>query len=144
VARAIEAFERGRADGGDLDALFDALERDLALADEPSAEDDAEAVPDFPGVVGAMVEEFRWEVEREHGGAASQSLAPLEHFARFAQQIGVFENMRAHDLLTFTCYRLPESDAIDNADDARALRTALQRFCRWAEEKKEFSMHSAF
>jgi len=144
---AIAAFDRGREKGSDLDALFDTLEHDLVL-DEDAESDDGATAPDFPGVVGAMVEEYLWETSHQPGASASAEPTPesalLRSFGRFAASVGVFENLRVRDLLVYTSYWLPESGELANADQARGLLVALKGFCRWAEEKQEVKLFSAF
>src|SRR6185369_13207547 len=94
VARAVAEFERKRKAGAPLEAAFQELERDLDLADPTSANDEEEApVPDFPGVVGAMIEEFLWETR----GDGDPGLERLRSLGRHAADIGVFENLRGRD-----------------------------------------------
>ncbi len=142
-SKALEEFDRGRREGRDLDTLFEQLERDLGL--EGDAEDEAaDVVPDFPGVIGAMIEEFLWDVGRERGEQAVDRLRCLRCFARFGSSIGVFENLSARDLLLFCTTWLFEEDVLSGADDANALLGALAAFCRWAEESHELPLWSAF
>ena len=145
VAQVIAEFELKRSSGKPLEELFQELEDHLALDGTPSTldEDDTPA-PDFPGVVGAMIEEFLWEIEHEEGPAATRELESLRSFGRFAINIGVFENLRARDLLTYTAYWLPESDELANADAARKLLSALQKFCRWSEDLHEVPLLTEF
>jgi hypothetical protein len=142
VERSIAEFDRKRQSGVPLEQVFLELERDLAL-EEGQDEEDSPA-PDFPGVVGAMVEEFLWEQELEHGPEAARELGLLRSFGRFASEIGVFENLTAVELATYTCFWLPESGELENADDAQRLLNALSVFCRWAEEKQQVELWTAF
>jgi hypothetical protein len=142
VERSIAEFDRKRQSGVPLEQLFQELERDLAI-DDLEDEGDSPA-PDFPGVVGAMIEEFLWEQEREHGADATRELGLLRTFGRFAAEIGVFENLGADDLATYACFWLPESGEVENADDARRILNALSAFCRWAEEKQQVALWSGF
>jgi hypothetical protein len=163
VRSAIEAFDRGRSAGRDLDELFKELERELELDEEERAarggsdeeaesEDEdsdgatadesapatAEALaPDFPGVVGAMVEEFLWETNSQGG-------ALLRLFAEFGADIGVFENVGAHQLLVFTTIWLPERGALQTPDDVRRMLDVLQAFCAWCEEVHDVPLLAAF
>jgi hypothetical protein len=146
VRSAIDAFDRGRDAGRDLEELFRELERDLELEPEeidPDAIDGAPA-PDFPGVVNAMVEEFLWEVEREHGANEARQLAPISKFAQFGAHIGVFENMGAHDLLLFAAVWLPERGGLRDADQASAVLSALKRFCAWSQESQDVALLDAY
>jgi hypothetical protein len=146
VRAAMEAFDRGREAGRDLEELFRELERDLELESEeidPDAIDGAPA-PDFPGVVAAMVQEYVWETEREQGPAAARAAAPLAKFAEFGENIGVFENLGAHELLLFTALWLPERGALSSAAEARAVLSALQRFCDWTQETQDIALGDAY
>lgn len=145
VAEVLAEFERRRKNGAPVEPLLRELEQRLALDDgTDSAGEEETAAPDFPGVVGAMIDEFLWESGLEFGEKACAELTILRSFGRFASDIGVFENLRTHDLLRFTCHALPESGELDTADSARELLTALGRFCAWVEEKHEIPLHSEF
>jgi hypothetical protein len=146
VRAAIDAFDRGRDAGRDLEELFRELERDLELEPEeidPDAIDGAPA-PDFPGVVNAMVDEFLWEIEREHGADEARTLAPIAKFAQFGAHIGVFENLGAHDLLLFAAVWLPERGGLRDAHQARAVLNALRRFCAWTQESQDVALLDAY
>lgn len=145
VVEIVAEFDRKRESGEPLERIFTELENKLALEDLPAENDEEDTpAPDFPGVVGAMIEEFLWETSFEHGGRQDSELARLRSFGRFAAGVGVFENLHANDILTYTCYWLPESDELPNADAARSLLGALQRFCSWAEEKHAVRLHTEF
>ena len=139
VQRALSDFDARRAQTDDLETLFADLERELEVEPE-DAGDDATA-PDFPGVVGAMVIEFLWDMERERGPEAARPLAAIANFATFAQAHGVFENLGERDLLMFTCLWLPER-AQDAAEAERSFH-ALVEFATWAEEQHAVSLASA-
>ena len=144
VAEALQEFDRGRAAGGDLEELFGALERSLGVdADEEDAAlVDGDAV-NFPGVVGAVVEEFLWDVGRQGGEEAAVAMEPLRLFARYASKVDVFEELGAEQLLDF-CARwiLDESDL--DPDQARGLLQALESFCAWCEEQHAHPLKTAF
>ncbi len=139
VQRALSDFDARRAQTDDLEALFADLERELEIEPE-DAGDDATA-PDFPGVVGAMVIEFLWDMERERGAEAARPLAAIANFAQFAMAQGVFENLGERDLLMFACLWLPER-AQDAAEAERSFN-ALVEFAAWAEEQHAVSLASA-
>lgn len=134
VGAALAAFDEGRAAGKDLESCFQQLERDLGL--EPEAQDeDGEGVPDFPGVVGAMIEEFLWDVAREQGQAQAEVHAVLRCLGTYAADLGVFEELGRAHLVDFAGrWLLDESGLRDPADIARVL-DALGAFCRWSEER---------
>jgi len=164
VRAAIEAFDRGRRGGCDLRQLFRDLERDLGLESEHGEEESAldedaaasavdagssdesaaDLAPDFPGVVGAMVEEYLWDREREHGAERAAEHASLRKFATFGEGIGVFENIGARELLLFAAVWLPERGDLRGAADARGVLEALRAFCTWAEELHEVPLLAAY
>jgi hypothetical protein len=143
VRTAVEAFERGRRAGRDIEQLLGELERDLELTgeDEEPAE---ELAPDFPGVVGAMVEEYLWELELERGSAAARAHSGLRKFSSFGEPFGVFENLGARELLLFACVWLPERGELRGAAEARQVLEALREFCRWCEESQDVPLYSAY
>ncbi len=138
ASRALENFDAGRARGENLEQLFDQLERELGF-DGDEAEDDAETAPDFPGVVGAMVEEFLWEESSRE--PAREFLAKL---AEFARPVGVFEEFGSDDLLAFGGCWLLEHGGLESGDDARRALEALGDFCRWAEEQHQVPLWTGF
>lgn len=130
VQSALSSFEAGRAAGRDLEALFNELERDLGLEheDDPDSGD----LPDFPGVVGAMVEEFLWETSQQDDPDLAKRFEVLRAFSRFGTDIGVFENLDRSDIVRFVSFWLPESGELVTADELAALFDALEAFIEWA------------
>ncbi len=145
---AMDAFDQGREEGQDLEQLFDQLERDLGLEPEPRTASQLASIegehPDFPGVVGAMVEEFLWEVEREEGPEHSAGYACLRQLGTFGQDIGVFENLGTRDLLRFAAFWVEEREVVRDADQARALVRALRAFTLWAIDRQHMPQLEAF
>lgn len=139
--RALDEFDRARAAGGDLEQLFDRLERDLGL--EPSADDEDSPAPDFPGVVGAMVQEFLWEETRGEPGRAEE-LAGLDQLARFAEPLGLFEELGAHHLLAFASCWVIEHGQLAGGRAALDLLAALRDFCRWADSQHGLDLWAQF
>lgn len=140
---AIESFAAARARGGDPAALVEDLERDLGLDPADAVDPDLPA-PDFPGVVGAMIDEMRWELGATQSGFDVESLAPLSLFATFAKPIGVFEELRGRDLFQFATFWLQEKRALRSDDQAVALVGALRAFCEWALDAHEVDLGSEF
>ena len=135
VRAALDAFDRGRASGGDLDELLARLAGDLGV--EPDDDGlDADDLPDFPGVVGAMVEEFLWDAEREQGAAAARRLAGLRRLSGYAANIGVFENLGRRDLLDFAGRWLLDEGDVADAGEADEVLAALEEFCAWCESRQ--------
>jgi hypothetical protein len=146
VAAAMSAFDQGRREGRDLELLFRELERDLGL-DELGDEEDEDAVrpvPDFPGAVGAVVEEYLWDLERRGEVELAREHACLRKLGEFGTSIGVFENLGARDLLVFGAVWLPELGQLSGADDARAVLAALESFCAWCDEAQDLPLSREF
>ncbi len=135
VRAALAAFEQGRQAGRDLEQLFQELEQDLDLEGSDEGEGEPQA-PDFPGVVGAMVEEYLWDLERERGAPDPALQAQLRKFSAFAASVGVFENLSRHDLLAYGAWWLPEFGGLRDATEARQAIAALEGFCAWSEEQQ--------
>ncbi|MEZ5979996.1 MAG: hypothetical protein R3F34_17530 [Planctomycetota bacterium] len=142
--RALEEFDRGRAEGRDLEGLFKDLERDLGL-DSGDDEDPGHA-PDFPGVVGAMVEEFVWESERERPGSTAAFAGHLRAFAESKRDIGVFEELAAYDLVDFAARVTIQRDLLgdDTERGADAMLEGLRAFAVWADEAHDLGLWATF
>ena len=139
--RALLAFDATRVSGGRIEDAFEQLEQDLGL--EPgSSEDPDDTVPDFPGVVGAMVEEFLWERAAKHKPELNSKA--LHQFAAFAAHIGAFEDVTHGDLLLFSGCFLIERGKLTSAEDARQALEALDQFCRWAEQEHSVELWTLF
>ena len=144
ASAALAAFDAGRAQGKDLELLFQNLERDLGLDEVAGDELEEPVAPDFPGVVGAMVEEFLWEVGREEGPERAAELAPARLFATYAADIGVFEELGLTRLLDFGARWLLDESGIQDEAEALAVLAALAAFCRWSEDNHEVKLWSLF
>ena len=141
---AINAFEAGRASGGDPGQLIESLRRDLGIAAEDDSTETDRPAPDFPGVVGAMIEEMRWELSATQAGVEAETLAPLSHLATFAKPIGVFEELRGRDLFQFATFWLQEKRALRSDEEATRLVSALRIFCEWSLDAHEVDLGSEF
>ncbi|MEX1023802.1 MAG: hypothetical protein WD226_01890 [Planctomycetota bacterium] len=140
VGRALESFDERRRAGGDLEELFQMLERDLGLDDSDSGEADTPA-PDFPGVVGAVVEEFLWEVAERDGEAASREHAGLRTFGEFGAAIGIFEELGAQHAIEFFTRWLPAKHPLA-PDVWHRLLASFEEFARWVEESHQHPLWS--
>lgn len=140
VQQAVAEFERRREQGVPLERAFDQLANELGLDAEPGEEDLAPA-PDFPGVVGAVIEEFLWE-SSELRGEPRAELESVRSFGRFAAHVGVFENLTERDLVAYTCHWLPENGGLQSADEARAHLVAFTSFCRWVAEAQGLDLYT--
>lgn len=141
---AVEAFARGRRAGRDLDTLLSDLARDLGIEEDDDETDDGSTLPDFPGVVGAMIEEFLWETAHDHGQATAERFAVLRNLGRFGENIGLFEALGPRDLLHFSAFWLHETSAVATPEEARDLVDALATFCEWAESAHEVPLATGF
>ncbi len=144
---ALDAFDRGRAQGRDLEQLFRSLERDLGVEDEDDAKAESEEdqpVPDFPGVIGAMVEEFLWEVEREQGLERAQAWGVLRALGDYGRDIGVFEELEHTRLLDFSTRWLLDESGLADATAVESLLEALAAFCQWCEEQHDLPLWRQF
>lgn len=141
---ALEAFDRGRAEGHDVEALFHRLENDLGL--EEDAEEDPGDAPDFPGVIGAMVEEFLWDGERQTPAGLKEHAEFLRAFAALHQDIGIFDALEAQHLIDFAARAAIEKElcAPDHERRARVLLDALERFVRWADTEHDLELWIEF
>lgn len=139
---AITAFQEARERGGDPAQLLKTLQRELGVDDDED-EPDLPA-PDFPGVVGAMIEEMKWELGATDPTADVAALEPLRLFAEFAQPIGVFEELTGRDMFQFTTFWLQEKDALKSDEEAVQLVNALRDFCNWALDAHEVDLGSEF
>jgi hypothetical protein len=142
VAAAISAFDEGRQAGRDLEQLFQELERDLGLEGEDESEDDP--VPDFPGAVGAVVEEYLWDLARQGQHELAREHAALRKLGAFGTSIGVFENLTARDLLSFCAVWVPEFGELRKPGEALALLEALKAFCAWCEDQQDLTIAAEF
>jgi len=140
VRASLEEFDRDRAAGLDVETSFRELLKRLELDDE-EGEFDSEA-PDFPGVVGAMVEEFLWETEASQGPTERRSHEGLRVFGRYASHVGVFENLGQREVLAFAAFWLPESRELATVGEARRMVRALTAFAAWSDEQQGLELLS--
>ena len=131
VRSALDDFDDGRAAGRDLDGLFRELEERLGL--EPEGVDDAGTLPDFPGVVGAMVVEFLWESHATDPARAAR-WQDLSLLGQATRDVGVFENLQTADLVRFAAFWLPETRPDVNP---QTMIEALRAFARWAVDEHQ-------
>ena len=144
VQDALAQFDRGRAAGNDLEQLFNTLEGDLGVdaGETENLSIDGEAAG-FPGVVGAIVDEFLWDMERVHGEAEARRCTPLRLLARYAEKIDVFEEFGAKHLLDFSARWLLDEAELEPAQASEVL-DALDTFCAWCEEQHSHPLHTVF
>lgn len=134
VDSAMAMFERDCASGKTVTDALGELEQRLDLDMEEAG--DIGTVPDFPGVVGAMVEEFLWEEESEFGQASVAGFQVLHAFSTYSTNLGVFEELSHKDVSDFTTRWIPEHPSACEPSQAPLLLKALNKFCTWAHEKQ--------
>lgn len=145
VRAALEDFDRGRGEGKDLELLFSELERSLGLESDSTEEEASEDsdTPDFPGIVGALVEEFVWDREREMGAEHARRLEGLRIFGEYARDIGVLEELGRVRLLDFSARWLLDEPRL-SAVELEGVLDALAEFCIWAEEVHDLPLRREF
>jgi hypothetical protein len=130
ISASLAEFDRDRAAGIDLETSFRELTRRLGLEDDDGDED--KEAPDFPGVVGAMIEEFLWETEQTLGPELRAEHEVLRLFGTYSANVGVFENLGHRDVLSFACFWIPESRQLKSGVEAKNLAAAMLEFTSWA------------
>lgn len=128
VSAALAKFDEGRASGADLEDLFESLEKDLGI--DPEVVRDDEIAPDFPGVVGVVLEEYRWDLRREGQDRVAEEASALQALAEYGADIGVFEELGARELIDFAGRWV-----FENTKEPLAVVRALTPFMSWCEEQ---------
>lgn len=142
AASALAAFDDGRSQGRDLEQLFDELERNLGIESSEAEEDGAP--PAFPGVVAALVGEFRWELSHEEGEASLPGLAHLDELARFAAHVEQPEELGVDELVGFAAAHCLDAELLRGEEDALAMLQACMAFARWANDTQSLPLESEF
>lgn len=136
VVSALDAFDSARGEGGDLEQLFQNLEQSLGL-DEDAPLVDNEQAPDFPGVVGAVVEEFLWETAARDGEQARTAHSSLSLFGEYASNIGVFEELAPTHAIEFFTRWLPNQTSRLAPAEWPACLSSFTTFAHWVEESHQ-------
>lgn len=159
AAAALARFDEGRAAGKNLDALFAQLEAELGIEDAgPSVDDgplellaaddeseDAEGeevtfrpAPDFPGVLGALVQEFLWDAARIEGvelETFAMQHRNLELFAQFGMFLGHADELADQHVELFLGRWIWEAGRLALGDyDAEGAIRSTRAFCAWLAE----------
>lgn len=134
VRNALARFDELRAAGADVEELYDQLAQRLGITD---SDEDSEVItlPDFPGVVSAVIEEFLWDVERVQGAPRALSLGRIRLLGEYGKEIGVFEELGKAQVLDYAGRWLLDEGQLGDAEDARACLVALREFCSWSQEQ---------
>lgn len=144
LREALEALDQGRAQGGNVEQLFEQLEQELGLDGEGAEEEELTPAPEFTGVVGAMVEEFLWDTGRVVDAESIAALAILRLLSEFGQPIGVFEALGERELMVFCGCWLLEGRHLSGAAQAEQLLAGLEAFCTWVEEQHQHPLATKF
>lgn len=146
AARALANFDAGRAAGQDLDSLFATLEAELGVeADGPAIagipkealEDgiDGDPAPDFPGVLGALMQEFLWDGARLASvelDAFAQQHRDLELFVQFASFIGNADDLGRQHVELFLGRWIWEEGRLERGGySAAGALGSMRAFCQW-------------
>lgn len=150
IAAALEAFDKGRSEGADLEQLFSQLEQDLdcgATAEAGDASEggsgtgESEQAPDFPGVLSAVVEEFLWDVARDgeptSPAEAEQRAEWLRALAEYGSAIGLIEDLNPALLEQFAGRHALLGGRMRTSEDAYALLGHLEDFSAWLREEHQ-------
>ncbi|MEW6073014.1 MAG: hypothetical protein AB1726_10550 [Planctomycetota bacterium] len=143
VRAALARFDAGRAAGEDLEGLFRTLEHALGCA-EGDVEVEGEEIPDFPGAVGALIEEFLWEEEHARGRAVPAGHRRLRLLGEYGQRIGVVENLSPRDLLDFAGRWVLDRRRLESPAAAGELVAALADFSRWCDAEHALVLGAGF
>ena len=134
---ALAKFDAGREQGKDVELLFKELEATLDVLDDEETEDSTK-VPDFPGVLGALCQEFLWDgarlANRELEEFSKQHKC-LELFVQFGSFIGLAEELSANHVAIFLSRWLWEAPRDGGGDyDFEQMGSSLEAFCRWLDK----------
>lgn len=147
---ALEAFDRGRQSGQDLEHLFAELESDLGLEPGSTAidgdeqgETEHESI-ELDGLVGALLAEYRWDVGQQQAVASAAELEALRHLERSAHNIGQLADLTPLVLLHCAAHHVLEQRSLHTEGEARALITALAGFARWCDQTQDVALAAAF
>jgi len=146
AAAALSRFDAGREAGRDLDSLFATLETELGIEGDGPAiagipnealEDgiDGDPAPDFPGVLGALMQEFLWDGARMAGievDAFAQQHRDLELFVQFARFLGNADDLSSNHLELFLGRWIWEEGRLKRGGySAVGVLQSTRVFCAW-------------
>lgn len=156
---ALARFDAGRAEGRDLEDLFAELEADLGVdsSDGPPADPlgdpvadpvaqpgDDGFVGDFPGAMGALVQEFLWDAARLAQvklDTFARQHRDLELFAQFGAFLVNADELGAKHVEVFLARWIWEADRLERGDYSGlgAVR-ATRAFCTWMSEHQDLEL----
>ncbi|HIG88048.1 MAG TPA: hypothetical protein EYQ25_13540 [Planctomycetes bacterium] len=139
VTNALADFDQGRAQGRDVQALLDDLERDLGLGE--SGSEGAEPVSSLPsgGVARAIVTEFRWEAQASKEiQLTREQLESLDLLIEFGAGFEQPEELGAQAMRQFLFFWCPEQRV--KPTQVANLVPALEAFCQWASQEQDLEV----
>ncbi|MFT4539536.1 MAG: hypothetical protein ACI835_001983 [Planctomycetota bacterium] len=133
----------GEADGSEYSGFEEsenALEGEHFTAGLATAEkaDPAETV------LGQIVAEFLWETGLEADDDQLRRYRSLDVLVDFGKQFAALEDLKADDLLRFSCFWIPEHRKLADAKSTSDLMDALAAFCAWCEDSHCVMLRSDF
>jgi hypothetical protein len=144
-ASAVEAFERGRAEGKSLDALFRELESALGIEDDEDEDEDADAAWDVVGI-GPILEEYAWDRERVGSPLEPDERLQMQAMAeswdrgtRRPDSVDALDEAMLRDYVLVDLPRWIRARGLQTVPkEAEGLERAWQhfhRFCAWLDEE---------
>jgi hypothetical protein len=139
---AVEAFERGRARGENLDELFARLERDLDLEGVPEAEEPPDpALEGTAGNLAPLIEEHLWERSRGASPGPSVREAGLRSFGRYLSErvvppLDLLERLEPEHLRRFALDILHPAPGPPAQQEALQTLAAVEEFLRWGRAEQ--------
>src|SRR5262245_6365661 len=139
---AVEAFERGRARGENLEDLFSRLERDLDLEAEPDAEEASDpALEGTAGNLTPLIEEHLWERSRQAPSGRPGREARLRSFGRYLSErlvppVDLLDRLEPDHLRRFARDVLLPARGVPAQEEALDTLAAVEEFLRWGRAEQ--------
>ncbi|MFT5080939.1 MAG: hypothetical protein ACI84E_001597 [Planctomycetota bacterium] len=134
---ALAKFDADRDKGKDIELLFKELEATLDVLDDDETEEPTK-VPDFPGVLGALCQEFLWDGARladQEVEVFSKQHKCLELFIQYGSFIGLAEELSANHIALFLSRWLWEAPRDSGGEyNFDELGSSLEAFCKWLDK----------
>ncbi len=141
VEQALADFDQAREAGGDLELLFKTLEAELGIESEEVDSDERTLAT--PGVIGALVEEYLWELGTQDADQAELQRGLLQQLAENQQDLCAVEELETTALLEVVLEPVRPSGAAEEKSTSGGLRTA-RAFAAWIEEHHDHPLWTSF
>ena len=141
VEQALADFDRAREAGGDLELLFKALESELGIETEEADTDERTLAT--PGVIGALFEEYLWELGIQDASRAERQRTLLQRLAENTQKLCAVEELEASALLEIVLEPAASFDEAQSGSTSSELSTA-RAFAEWIEEHHDHPLWASF